>query len=396
MNILVTSAHYHFSDRYGSEARWAVDIVSEYAKQNHKVFAIAGITEGESIKGKVKIYNLANRRLSSALFETIRKIFYPIYSFVLSYYLWFKFKGNFDIVHHIAPTGPVSFDLFFIFRPKSEKTKFIIGPAMIPSSDDNPKSLARILGSNLFLTHYLIWGVLKFATPILEFLSKLTFRQADKIIAVTKEAKNFYLKFLNSNKIKVIPVGVNLERFKMHSKNVRPKAVILAVAYLTYRKGIDLLLKAVANLYYQKDFRNFEVVIVGSGEEEEKLRRLAKNLKIEKITTFVGFVENQNIPKYYSQADIFCSPTRHEPYGMNLIEAMAAGLPVVATDVNSVKELVGEAGLFFAKDDVKGLTDKLFVLLTEPNLRQEFVREALTRAKNLYSWDKIIDKYISI
>lgn len=396
MNILITSAHYHLSDKYGSEAKWGIEIINNYAQLGHKVFVISGTQEMTKpfTKG-VKSYRMSKFRSANPFVEVIKKAFYPFYSYYWSRKIYKKLRGDVDIVHHIAPASTVSYDLFFIFRPKNAKARFLWGPAMMSGKESGYKSMALMLGTENYFAVMLIYPFIKISLFFLRKISKITFKRADIIAVVTNETKKFYSKVILPFKIKVIHVGINADKFKLTKRKNVKEVTILSVSNLIQRKGIDLLIRAAYVLKYKKKYNNFQILIVGTGDQEKNLKSLAEKLKVDNYIKFIGFVENTKIHQYYAKADIFCSPTRFEPYGVTLIEAMAAGLPVVASDVNSIKEILGNGGLTFEKDVVEELVKLIEFLINNPKKRHQIGRFSRQRALNDFSWRNIVKSYIS-
>jgi glycosyltransferase involved in cell wall biosynthesis len=143
--------------------------------------------------------------------------------------------------------------------------------------------------------------------------------------------------------------------------------VLLFCGQLIHRKGADILLRACAIIRDQG--REFRLLLVGDGPEAATLRDLSKSLGIEQEVSFVGFVQPEDLPGYFSAADVCVVPSRKEGWGVVVGEAMAAGLPIVASDqVNAALDLVdpGEMGLIFPNQDVRALADGICELAECP------------------------------
>jgi glycosyltransferase involved in cell wall biosynthesis len=154
---------------------------------------------------------------------------------------------------------------------------------------------------------------------------------------------------------------------------VEEKDVVLMFSgQLIERKGIYDLLNVYKDLL--KNYSNIKLLIVGYGQEEEKVKAKVVKQKLVGNVIFTGFVENKQLPKLYAMADIFVLPSREETWGMVINEAMACGLPVVASDrVGSGYDLVenGKTGLIFKSGNTKDLYRKLDLLIEHPVKRRK-------------------------
>lgn len=164
--------------------------------------------------------------------------------------------------------------------------------------------------------------------------------------------------------------------------------IILAVARLVKRKGIDLLMEATERL---RDRENIRTVIVGDGEELANLRQLAEHLKHR--VTFVTDAEDAHVADWYASADVFCLPARAsqndvEGFGIVYLEAAMHGLPVVATDTGGVREAVldGETGLLVPPDDLEALAGALRRVLSDSGLRTRLGEAGRSRALKDFRW----------
>ncbi|MFQ4142244.1 glycosyltransferase family 4 protein [Chlorogloeopsis sp. ULAP02] len=163
--------------------------------------------------------------------------------------------------------------------------------------------------------------------------------------------------------------------------------VIGSVGRLDAMKGHDVLIRAVAQL------EGVRVVILGEGGEHRALKQLATELGVSDRLSFLGWVDNPRA--YLPQFDIFAMPSRSEGFPLAIVEAMLAGLPVVATRVGSVAEAVtdGETGFLVNKDDVNGLATALRRLQDDPQLRLRLGRRAQEVAKRNFIVEQMVKRY---
>ena len=171
---------------------------------------------------------------------------------------------------------------------------------------------------------------------------------------------------------KIIPNGIDVDHF---TRNSTPwpqyqdgKTNILFVGRLEKRKGLKYLLEAYSRLKW--DLPNIRLLVVGPGHPDRDCFRIIGARGLDDVV-FVGKVSNDDLPRYYASADIFCAPaTGAESFGIVLLEAMAAGKPVVASDIEGYKCIVshGQQGLLFPPKDPEGLANSLALLIENPEL----------------------------
>lgn len=138
-------------------------------------------------------------------------------------------------------------------------------------------------------------------------------------------------------------------------------SIVLFAGKLTDFKGIDTLLRAAAR--YEADHADVTTLLAGSGEERENLEALKAELGLQR-TYFLGHQLQDSLRRLYNIADVFAMPSRREPFGLVALEAMACGLPVVATDQGGLPDFVtSEVGTLVAVDDDAALADALMAEL---------------------------------
>jgi glycosyltransferase involved in cell wall biosynthesis len=236
-------------------------------------------------------------------------------------------------------------------------------------------------------------------TPIVSF----ALRKADVVACVSRYAEEQARK-LGAKRTVLIPNGVNVEKFKSPrsrasslrgKEKFKRKAVqkvrIVSTSALIPRNGLDTLIDAVALLPKRFDW---ELVIAGDGPEEKNLKSQISYLKLEKRVKLVGRVENKNIPQLLASADLFVRLSRKEGFGVSFLEAMAAGVPIIATSVGGIPDFVldGKTGMLVAPDHPYEAAQSMKRVLEDPELRGRLTRNARTLVKNRYNWDTIADE----
>lgn len=197
-------------------------------------------------------------------------------------------------------------------------------------------------------------------------------------------------------RIRVVYWGVNPERFKPRIRSDSGETKILYVGHHERRKGIVYLLEAVALLH--REGIPVRLTTVGGGKQLPELKERTRKLGIGDFVTFLGYVpdpHDEKLPALYSQADVFVFPSLMEGFGFVLIEAMASGIPVVASDVSAIPEVVGDAGVLVPAGNAGALATAIRTLAEDPRRRSDLARRGMDRVANLFTWDKVIPKLIS-
>lgn len=192
----------------------------------------------------------------------------------------------------------------------------------------------------------------------------------------------------------VIPDGIDLDRFPPKAYPCRERVQILGVGRLVPRKGFDVLIRAVAML---PSLLPFEVVLVGDGPERETLESLARSLGVAERVQFVGSVPYNALPARYAEADIYVLSSHAEGMPLVVLEAMATGLPIVATDVQGIRELVADGvnGWRFPVNDAEALAAYLARLIENSAEREAFGRASRERVQS-YAWGNIAKAYLEL
>lgn len=247
-------------------------------------------------------------------------------------------------------------------------------------------------------------------------LSKLAWRQfinvykhLDLITTPTKTAVSLIQNLGLKNPITPISCGVDLDifnpknngsylkkRFKINSS----KPVVLFVGRLDKEKNLDAVIKAFVNVLKSIDA---QLVIAGKGKEKPKLVKLSQKLGIEKNVTFAGFVPEEDLPSFYRIADVFVIASIAELQSIATMEAMASGLPVVATRVMALPELVsdGKNGYLFNDGDIQTLANRLIRILNNRNLQKQMSKHSLkiisdhSLEKTIQSYEKLYQRLIA-
>ena len=237
-----------------------------------------------------------------------------------------------------------------------------------------------------------------YGSPVAKWFLKKWFCKINGKIAVSELAKECVYRHFPDN-FEIIPNGIDLDHF---SPNVQPiekfndgKLNILFVGRLEKRKGLNYLLKAYKQV--KQEVTNCRLIIVGPGTRlRGKFEKYVKQNELKDVV-FSGYVANDDLPRYYKAAAIYCAPaTGWESFGIVLLEAMAVGVPVVASDVEGYARLIGdgEEGILVPPRDDKELAKSLLLLLKDESLRKKMGAKGSLKARE-YSWEDITRKLLS-
>jgi D-inositol-3-phosphate glycosyltransferase len=241
---------------------------------------------------------------------------------------------------------------------------------------------------------------------------------ADRVIAVSPADKRQMIEHYGgcAQKIEVVPGGVDLARFTPGSRTEARRAlgldprqaVLLFVGRIQRLKGIDVLLRAAAELVRGRLERPLQVLIVGgqpSGGPERapeqrevaRLRDLSSALGLEAVVRFVGAVPQEQLPSYYRAADAVVMPSSYESFGLVAAEAMACGTPVVASQVGGLRWIVqdGKTGFLIPWRNPRLFAEKLELILRRPALATELGHNAVEAVRPL-SWGATAERLLAI
>lgn len=233
--------------------------------------------------------------------------------------------------------------------------------------------------------------------PYAFVIDKLSYRQADHIIAVSKTVREELIEIgVDPAKIEHIPVGVDLKRFYPSGGNEKEKisaslhsnsnsVKLLYVGTINERKGVKYMLEAV-RLLPEGVKQHVSVGVIGVGPLLPRYRKIYSSLG---NITFYGFVSDTLLPLFYRSADVFVFPSLYEGLPTVVLEAMASGLPIIATNIPSLAEVVNpDFGILVKPRNPRELVRALTFLVKHSKTREEMARNAVTYAKK-YDWDYV-------
>lgn len=293
------------------------------------------------------------------------------------------------------------FDIRNIFEiRKLMKNYDIVHTHIFPSQFYLPLSLIGLKNKPYLVTTEHSTSNKRRKYTVLSKIEKYLYLKYDKIISISNETEIELKKWLKikdkyRNKFQVIENGVNINKFYLNNidveeeffKEERKNKIITMIGRFSVEKDQATLIKTVKNI------ENICLFLVGDGERKEEYQNLVKELNIENKVKFLG-VRN-DIPKILKITDICVLSSNWEGFGLAAIESMAAGKPVIASDVDGLKQIVERNGLIFEKGNERDLEEKIKFLLDNKKEYEKISKKCLEKAKE-YDIQKMTEKYMKI
>ncbi len=224
----------------------------------------------------------------------------------------------------------------------------------------------------------------------------------DRVIAPTWEIKRVLVEYgVPENHIEVIPTGIDTEKFETPpSRSLREelgigdKKILLYVGRLGKEKNIDFLLRVFKRL----EDPDVVLVIIGDGPEREHLEEIVEELGLEDRVAFTGGMPREEVIDAYKCADVFVFASYTETQGLVILEAMAAGLPVVALGKMGVKDLLERSGggIMIEELDEKEFAEAIEKVLSDPELRERLSRAGRKFVKENFSIRRTVEKMVKL
>lgn len=230
----------------------------------------------------------------------------------------------------------------------------------------------------------------------LGWLARAIIARADCFISLSEEmTAELKENGFDLHRVVRIPNGVEMEIFQpaMAKPELAGRRVVITVGRLTYEKGNDILIRAWPNVV--KQLPDVYLFILAEGQDRETLVSLAQQLGVSASITFVGNVPQSEVAHYLAASTVFVLPSRNEGMSNALLEAMAAGKPCLASDIQANREVIqpGINGMLFKSDDPDDLATQLVELLRNDDLRARFGAEARQTAITRFSIEAVVQRY---
>lgn len=239
----------------------------------------------------------------------------------------------------------------------------------------------------------------------IDYRNDITFaiNHSDYLITVSEASKKDIISEFNypENRITVIPNGVDFDFFnkspskaeleKARAKYKLPKKFILYFGNIRKHKNVDSLIKAYSLL--SNEIRNEVSLVITQGNDE--LRQLVKELNLVDQVHFTSFIDDIDLPSIYKLALVMAFTSSYEGFGLPIIEAMAAGTPVITSNVSSMPEIAGDAAILVSPLQLEEISEALEKVIQNPEIRAKMIALGYDNAKK-YSWKQSGDKLASL
>lgn len=238
---------------------------------------------------------------------------------------------------------------------------------------------------------------IKKRVSILYPVFKLIFTKADYIQAISYYLGNFGKSMGFKGNPHIIANGVDIAHFSQdfsQEEIIKTKnelglktgdIALVTASRLAVKNGIGDVIKSLKLLP-----ENIKFIIIGDGYMHDELQKLAKDLEVHNRVVFKGYIPHKDLPKYLKACDVFIRPSLSEGLGNSFIEAMAAGIPVIATPVGGIVDFLfeGKTGYLCKPENPESIKETVNMVLSDPH-REAIVSNAKEMAKEKYDWGNI-------
>lgn len=229
-------------------------------------------------------------------------------------------------------------------------------------------------------------------------LFKKIFQKADRITVISNYLDVWAKDMGAKAPITLVPNGVDFDLFSQsisdekrqeirHSQGVQESEILLVtVSRLVPKNAVADIIASLQYLPF-----SYKLLVIGTGEEEDTLRIFATSIGKESQIIWYGFAIHEKLPALLQASNIFIRPSLSEGMGNSFVEAMAAGIPVIATPVGGIVDFLrdGETGLFCKVKDPKSIAEQVERLMKDPPLKDRIVTNAKEMVEKKYDWDII-------
>ena len=394
--VLIAPAHYLLDDlSHGSEYAWPVGLMRACAARGDVEFvAIAGaVGANVSIPG-VRLISLGLNVADSASIVGVTR-FVVGYARTATHVIktWAP-----DVIHHLLPfrTG-ATFNPVILMRPSA---RTVVGPVQgshrVSLDDEGGVAVGEYTASvhGPQRLRRVGWRV---AQVVARHFCRLTLARADCVLAVNDLGAHA-ARSAGAVRPKVVPFGVDTERFVPVPSAITRSGefTFLVVAYLMARKRVKDVIEAFAIVATRNP--RVRLRIVGDGPERVTLVALVQGLGVGDRCEFVGRVPQEKVCAEYHRADVLVSASASETYGMAILEAMACGLPVIASRNDGSAQIVedGHTGYLYAIGEVNELAKKMIQLCEAPEVVRMMGEASLASVDGKYAWKSVAFRIMSV
>jgi len=370
---------------FGGAQRYVYDLATSLPKDKFEVLVACGINDGDALPRKLTEQNIKTISLENSEREINLKKDFKTFKDLIKIFR----EERPNVVHFnsskiglLGALVVLYFKILNLFQISDFKFRALFTSHGWAFNEQKRSTFSKII---FYLGHY------------------LTVLICDKTIAVSDKTRRdiSFLPFIE-NKISVIHNGINYfevlprdeARLILASKE-NEKIILFSLSELHNNKGVDIALKALSLL--PKEVRDKIIyTVAGDGEERENLQKFISELGINESVRFLGFVPDAK--KLLSGADIFLFPSRTENLPYALLEAGVAELPIIATSVGGIPEVIRDMqnGILIHPRNPKEIAEAILYILDHPEKQKEFGGEIKKTVSNFFSLDKMISETLKI
>lgn len=232
---------------------------------------------------------------------------------------------------------------------------------------------------------------------VLYLWEKFGYRRADYLMCVSDSTRRIVLRNYGANLklCEAIPIGVDQDRFFPLNFERMPNSLFF-LGRLESRKGIDFLIKTIPKI--KERLNDIQLFIGGDGVLRPFLENFIKQKNLENIVYLLGTLSDSALNEWYNRVSVVVIPSMFEGFGLTAIEAMACGTPVIATDVDALRDVIedGVNGFLVPYNDVENLSEKALYLLKSKTEQSKFSIKGREVVRTVYNWNNIYKDILRI
>jgi glycosyltransferase involved in cell wall biosynthesis len=374
MNVLILVP---WDQTFGGVAAVVNNLTRQLVARGHKVSFFSGQTERDLLaRGKTKLgFTQFRMRLllpftgNISLLGSLAGL--ALFPLSLAQLLWLIRRERIDIINIHYPGG--GSNAYFALIRRLARVKLVTS---VHGADIFPGGQARD----------------RYPWPL-----RFLLMQSDLIVANSEAFRQDFLEVFPRfrNKTAFIHNGIDWNEIHPVGRPVptRDRAYILCVAAHNVKKAIDVLLKAFSRV--AGTFPDVQLILVGDGPLRGELEQLASELQLHDRVVFAGAKDRAEVVEMLHGCRIFALPSRSEPFGIAVVEAMACGKPVIGTRTGGIPEIIddGEDGLLVEPDNPDQLAEAILRLLSDASLRERMSARGPSKVRSKFLWEHTASSY---
>lgn len=368
MKILVVS--HEFPPIGGGGANACYFLTKGFAERGHQVTLVTANYQGlpeEEVNNGVHIIRVNALRCHREHCSFKEMLSYLMKALPLAERLYKMEKFNICLCFFGIPSGPIGYVL-----KKKYKLPYVIrfGGGDVPGFQKRFTKVYKLIGPAI----------------------KVIWKNADALIANSQELTDMALGFYNKRDFQIIYNGVDIETFYPKKKEMDEEFKILFASRLIERKGLQYVIPQLKKIQQSVD-KKVRLIVVGDGPYRDELENLVKQYEAQEMILFEGQKNREEMLSYYQNADLFILPSNNEGMPNVVLEAMACGLPIIMTPCGGSSALI-EGNGYIAERNAFG--DVIVKMINNISLCRDMGGNSKRRIDSFFTWDKVVEKYLSI